>query len=412
MEKINPFESAMRQLSNAADILKLDQNILIQLQYPQRTISVSIPVKMDNGQVKIFQGFRVQYNNARGPFKGGLRYHPQVDMDEVKALAFWMSIKNAVVNVPFGGGKGGIAVDPKELSKVELERLSRNFIDLIYKDIGPKFDVPAPDVNTNAEIMGWMVDEYSKLVGHKVPAVITGKPLDQGGSEGREEATGFGGVEVLKAAAKELNLPANASVAVQGFGNVGSFFAELADKAGFKIVALSDSKGGIYNPDGLNFEKVKKHKDETGSLKGFEGSKDISNEELLELAVDVLVPAALENQIHQGNAARIAAKSVMEMANGPTVAEADPILHEKGIWVIPDVLANSGGVATSYFEWLQDLSDEHWSHEQVLLKLTNYMVEAWQNVLRTRQEHNCDFRTAAYILAVDRITKAMQDKKV
>ena len=404
----NPFESALQQLANAAKVLSLEDKYLRQLQQPQRIISVSIPVEMDNGETKIFQGFRVQYNNARGPYKGGLRYHPQVDMDEVKALAFWMSIKNAVVNVPFGGGKGGVAVDPKQLSKAELERLSRKFIDLIYKDIGPKFDVPAPDVNTTPQIMGWMVDEYGKLTGTNVPAVITGKPLDKGGSEGREEATGFGGVEVLKQAVKELNLPANATVAVQGFGNVGAHFANLAVAAGFKVVSVSDSKGGVYNPNGLDLQKAAEHKKSSGSLAQFDDSKEVSNEELLELPVDILVPAALENQIHKDNAEKIQAKLVLEMANGPTTPEADEILHKKNIWVIPDVLSNSGGVATSYLEWVQNLQDEHWSKEDVLAKLSKYMVEAWNSVLQTSKQHKTDFRTAAFILAISRIVEAMK----
>ncbi|MEJ0021590.1 MAG: Glu/Leu/Phe/Val dehydrogenase [Candidatus Doudnabacteria bacterium] len=412
MPKINPFKSAMQQLENAAAVLKLDKQVLALLKQPTRVISVSIPLKMDNGEVKIFQGLRVQYNDARGPFKGGLRYHPQVDLDEVKALAFWMSIKNAVVGVPYGGGKGGIAVDPKKLSKPELERMSRKFIDLIYKNIGPDVDVPAPDVNTTPEIMGWMVDEYSKLVGKFTPAVITGKPISMGGSQGREEATGFGGVEILKQAIKAGGLKKNASLAVQGFGNVGSFFAELASAAAFKVVALSDSKGGIYNPRGLDIKKIHQYKEENRMLQGFPGTIDVSNEKLLELPVDVLVPAALENQIHKGNAKKIRAKVIIEMANGPTTPEADIILHKKGIWVIPDVLSNSGGVATSYLEWSQNLSGYYWTKTEVLKKLTVYMTEAWQNVLSSREKYNTDFRTAAFILAINRIAEAMRDRGI
>src|SRR3989344_5372141 len=278
MEKINSFKSAMQQLDNAAKVLKLDKEIFAILRQPKRILSVSIPVKMDNGEQKVFQGFRVQYNDARGPFKGGLRFHSQVNMDEVKALAFWMSIKNAVVGVPYGGGKGGIIVDPKKLSKGELERLSRKFIDLIYKNIGPQVDVPAPDVNTTPEIMGWMVDEYSKLVGSLQLAVITGKPLSMGGSAGREEATGFGGVEVLKLATKELKIKKGATVAIQGFGNVGYFFAELAQQAGFKVVAVSDSKSGIYAPKGLDIKKVLEWKKQMGVLSGFPGTTNVTNE--------------------------------------------------------------------------------------------------------------------------------------
>lgn len=408
MAKINAFKSALQQLHNAAKVSKIDPEIVKQLEQPTRVLSVSIPVRMDNGELKVFHGFRVQYNDARGPFKGGLRYHPQVDMDEVKALSFWMAIKNAVVGVPYGGGKGGIAVDPKKLSKGELERLSRKFIDLIYKDIGPHTDVPAPDVNTNPEIMGWMVDEYAKLTGKFEPAVITGKPLTMGGSQGRTEATGFGGVETLKHAAKAMKLKKGATVAVQGFGNVGLYFAELAAKEGFKIVAASDSKGGIYNPKGLDIKKLEQFKSETGSVKGFPGAADVTNEKLLELPVDVLVPAALENQLHGKNAKRIKAKVIVEMANGPTTPEADIILHKKGVWVIPDVLANSGGVATSYLEWTQNLSGYYWSKKEVLSKLAIYMADAWENVLAERAKYKTDFRNAAFILALNRIAEAIK----
>lgn len=412
MAKINPFKSALKQLQNASEVAGINPEIVKLLQAPDRILSVSVPVKMDNGTTQVFQGFRVQYNNARGPYKGGLRYHPQVDMDEVKALSFWMAIKNAVVGVPYGGGKGGIAVDPKKLSKTELERLSRKFIEMIYKYIGPQVDVPAPDVNTTPEIMGWMVDEYSKLTGSFQPAVITGKPLNMGGSQGRTEATGFGGVEVLKFVAKEAKLKKGATIAVQGFGNVGSFFAELSAAAGFKVVAVSDSKGGIYNPKGLDIKKVITYKQATGSVANFPGSSVVTNEKLLELPVDVLVPAALENQIHEKNAKKIKAKLIIEMANGPTAPEADKILHRKGVWVIPDVLANSGGVATSYLEWTQNLSGYYWSKKEVLSKLTEYMAGAWKEVAKVKAEHNTDFRNAAFILAVSRIAEAMKTRGV
>jgi glutamate dehydrogenase/leucine dehydrogenase len=410
MAKVNPFKSAMQQLQIAAEALKLNQDVLDILRQPSRIIEVSIPIKMDSGETKVFKGFRVQYNDARGPYKGGLRFHPQVDMDEVKALAFWMSIKNAVVGVPYGGGKGGIIVDPKKISKAELERLSRKFIDLIYKNIGPEVDVPAPDVNTTPEIMGWMVDEYSKLVGKFTPGVITGKPLSMGGSQGRGEATGFGGVEVLKQVAKEAKLKKGATIAIQGIGNVGSYFGDVATKEGFKVVAISDSKGGIYSPKGLDIKKVEAYKKEKGTLKGFLGTADVTNEKLLELPVDVLVPAALENQIHKDNAKKIKAKIVLEMANGPTTPEADVILNKKGIWVIPDVLSNSGGVATSYLEWTQNQSGYYWSREEVLAKLTKYMSEAWKNMLEMKKKYNSDFRTAAFILAINRIAEAMKDR--
>ena len=412
MQKINPFKSAMEQLKKAADTIKLDPGMLAILQQPKRVLTVSIPVRMDNGELKIFQGFRGQYNDARGPFKGGLRYHPQVSMDEVKALSFWMAIKNAVVNVPYGGGKGGIIVDPKKLSKGELERLSRKFISLIYKNIGPMVDVPAPDVNTTPEMMGWMVDEYSRLVGQFTPAVITGKPLSIGGSEGREEAAGFGGVEVLMQVAKEFKLKKGASIAVQGFGNVGSFFAELAQKAGFKVVAVSDSKTGIYAPKGLDIRKVLEWKKQMGVLSGFPSTTDVTNEKLLELPVDILVPAALENQLHKGNARKVKAKLILEMANGPTTPEADAIFARRKIPVIPDVLCNSGGVATSYLEWTQNLSGYYWSKQEVLTRLEKYMKDAWTNVQKKAVEHNTTHRNAAFILAVERIVEAMKGRGI
>lgn len=409
---INPFKSAMQQLARAAEILKLKPEVLKLLQQPQRIIWLAVPVKMDNGELRIFQGFRVQYNDARGPYKGGLRFHPRVNMDEVKALAFWMMIKNAVVDIPYGGAKGGIVVDPKKLSKAELERLSRKFIDLIYKNIGPRVDIPAPDVNTNAEIMGWMVDEYSKLVGKWTPAVITGKPTSLGGSQGREEATGFGGVVVLKEVAIKFKLKKKATVAIQGFGNVGSHFASVAAEGGFKVVALSDSKSGIYSPKGLDIKKAAVWKKERGQLKGYLGTVDISNEKLLTLDVDVLVPAAFESQIHKNNARKIKAKVIFEMANGPTTPEADSILHRRKILVVPDVLSNSGGVAASYLEWSQNLSGHYLTKTEVFKKLQNFMIKAWQNVYTTSEQYQTDLRTAAFILAIKRIAKAVEDRGI
>ncbi|MGE5297857.1 MAG: Glu/Leu/Phe/Val family dehydrogenase [Acidobacteriaceae bacterium] len=408
MAKINMYKSAMENLSNAAKILKLDQEILSRLSKPDRILTVAIPVKMDDGKTQVFEGYRVQHNDARGPYKGGLRYHPQVDMSEVKALAFLMAIKNAVVNVPYGGGKGGITVDPKKLSKGELERLSRGFIQKIYKFIGPQVDVPAPDVNTTPQIMAWMVDEYSKLVGQFTPGVITGKPLSLNGSQGREEATGFGGVEVLKAAVKHFKLKKNATVAIQGFGNVGNFFAKLAEKAGFRVVAVSDSNSGIYSPKGLPIAKVIEWKKQMGKVAGFPGSTEIKNEKLLELPVDILVPAALENQIHKNNARKIKAGLIVEMANGPIASEADPILARRGIPVVPDVLANSGGVATSYLEWVQNLSGIYWSREEVLGRLEMFMSQAFKDVVEASERHGATLRMGAFILAVERIAAAMK----
>ncbi|MBI4049812.1 MAG: Glu/Leu/Phe/Val dehydrogenase [Candidatus Doudnabacteria bacterium] len=410
MPKINPFRSAMRQLTRAAEVLQLEPDILAILKKPYKILDVTMPVRMDDGSIKVFEGFRVQYNDARGPYKGGLRFHPQVDRDEVKALAFWMCIKNAVIGIPYGGAKGGITVDPKKLSKGELERLSRKFIERIAHNIGPETDVPAPDVNTDPEIMAWMVDEYSKIAGKFTPAVITGKPLSLGGSEGREEATGFSGVEVLKLAAQELKLKKNATVAVQGFGNVGHYFALFASRNKFKVVVLSDSKGGIYSARGLDIAKVAEWKKQMGQLKGYPGTAEITNEKLLELPVDVLVPAALENQIHEKNARKIKAKSIIEMANGPTTPDADPILWKRKILVVPDVLSNAGGVASSFLEWSQNRSGYYLSKQEVLKRLQKYMLEAWQNVWNTQKAYGKDLRTAAYVLALTRIAEAIKGR--
>ncbi len=406
---INPFATAKGQLKAAAETAKLDSDKIAQLALPDRYVEVSIPVKMDNGKQKIFTGFRSQHNNARGPYKGGIRYHQDVNLDEVRALSFWMSFKNAVVNVPFGGGKGGIIVNPKELSAGELERLSRGFVKKIYTIIGPETDVPAPDVNTTGQIMGWMLDEYQKCSGNKSMATFTGKSLDNGGSQGREEATGFGGVYVFEEVLKNKigGIAQGGSVALQGFGNVSTFFAKAAAKLGFKVVAVSDSKGGIFNSDGLNLEKVEAHKKATGALKDFVGAKNISNSELLELDVDVLVPAALENVLTEENADKIKAKLIVEMANGPTAPEADVIFNKKGIAVIPDILANSGGVCVSYYEWYQNMNNESWTKEQVLEKLSKQIKQAFVDVYALQKQYSTSFRTAAYILAAQRIIEAM-----
>jgi glutamate dehydrogenase/leucine dehydrogenase len=407
---INPFETAKAQLQQAAEIAKLDKDKVEQLKHPDRYTEVSIPVKMDSGEQKIFTGFRSQHNNARGPYKGGIRYHQQVNLDEVRALSFWMSFKNAVVNVPFGGGKGGIIVNPKELSAAELERLSRGYIKKLYMLFGSQLDVPAPDVNTNGQIMGWMLDEFEKITGMKAPAAFTGKSLDNGGSQGREEATGFGGVYVFKEAlkAKLGGVPEGGKVAIQGFGNVATFFADAAGHLGFKIIALSDSKGGIYNADGIDLKAAHKHKKDTGALKGLAGCKNISNEELLELDCDVLVPAALENVLTGDNADKVRAKLIVEMANGPTTPEADKIFAKKNIVVIPDILANSGGVCTSYFEWYQNMEHVTWSKEQVLEKLEKQMIAAFADVYDRQKKYNTTFRIGAYILASQRIISAME----
>ena len=408
----NPWERAKKQLAEAAKILKLDPFTLAKLQNPDRVVEVSLPLKKENGEVEVFRGYRVQHNNSRGPYKGGLRYHTQVDMDEVKALAFWMSMKTAVVDVPFGGSKGGISVDPKKLTKTELEELTREFTRKLFPVIGPHLDVPAPDVNTTSEIMGWIVEEYeeqckiqnSKFKIEEARAVVTGKPIELGGSEGRPEATGLGGVYSLLTVLKKLDKKKeDLTVAIQGFGNVGSYLAEFLIKEGLKVVAVSDSKGGIFLENGItNVKEVEDYKKKTGSLSGF-GGKDISQEELLELEVDILAPAALENVINQENADRIKAPIILEMANGPTTMEADEILAKKGITVIPDILANSGGVAVSYFEWYQNLHSEKWPKEEVFRKLEEKITKATEEVWSLSVAHNVSLRMAAYLSALKKL---------
>ncbi|MFZ5932995.1 MAG: Glu/Leu/Phe/Val family dehydrogenase [Patescibacteria group bacterium] len=421
MNSTNPWQRALAQLKGAAQKIGLSPLLLSRLSNPDRVVEVSLALKLDNGAVKTFQGYRVQHNNIRGPYKGGLRYHLQVNMDEVKALAFWMTIKNAVIDVPFGGAKGGITVDPKILSEKELKTLTKLFTRRLSDIIGPDKDVPAPDVNTNPKIMGWVVDEYKKVAGDKSRAVVTGKPLSKGGSQGREEATGFGGVVSLLTALKKLGkTPKGMTVAIQGFGNVGSFLAKFLVKEGFKVVALSDSQGGIYIPNGIpDIDEVERCKRETGLLAGCYcvgsvcdlknrerlGGKEISSSNILELPVDIVVPAALENVITPKNAAKIKAKIVLEMANGPTTIEADKILGRKGTIVIPDVLANSGGVAVSYFEWYQNLKNQVWDKDEVLAKLKTKMLKTTDLVFNTAKKYKSSLREAAYIVALKRIAK-------
>ncbi|MDP3993454.1 MAG: Glu/Leu/Phe/Val dehydrogenase [Candidatus Doudnabacteria bacterium] len=405
---INPFETAKAQLDKAAATANLDSDLIERLKVPDRYVEVSIPVVMDNGEQKIFTGFRSQHNNARGPYKGGIRFHPEVSLDEVRALSFWMTFKNAVVGVPFGGGKGGVVFDPKKVSPAELEKISRGYIQKISRLIGPELDVPAPDVNTNSQIMDWMVDEYAKLTRNKnAPACFTGKSLGNGGSEGRQEATGFGGGIVLREVlAKNLIQARGKTIAIQGFGNVGQFIAEAVANLGWKIVALSDSKGGVYNEAGLNLTEAEAHKKQTGALKDLSGSANITNAELLELGVDVLIPAALENVLTAENAGRVKAPLIFEMANGPTTTEADEIFQNSGKIVIPDILANSGGVGTSYFEWYQNMHGEHWPREQVLDKLKSLMIQAFADVFTVHKKYQTSFRSAAYILAAERLAEA------
>lgn len=405
MNSSDQFDPAKFQLKKAGGYINLASWILDTLLEPQRTIQVMFPLKLDSGEIKLVSGFRVQYNNWRGPYKGGLRFHPQVDMDEIKALAFLMTIKNAVVDVPFGGGKGGIEIDPKTLSENELERLTRSFTKKLAPNIGPLVDVPAPDVNTTAQVMDWLVHEYSKIAGKKVLAVVTGKSVKNGGSLGREEATGMGGFCILAELIKKMKLKTPFTVAIQGFGNVGLHIAQLLSKNGFKVVAVSDSKGGILSYEGLDITTVIAHKKSGKNVSAYNQGKKITNEELLELAVDILVPAALENVIVAKNAHKIKAKIILEMANGPISAEADQILHKKKILVVPDVLANSGGVTVSYFEWVQNLKNQKWSLAKVNKELKQKMIKAFTQVWKMHLERKVDLRTAAYILALKRLSE-------
>ena len=399
----NPFKNAMAQLDKAVAIASFDNSFIEKLRKPDRELVVSIPLTLDDGSEKTFEGYRVEYDNTLGPYKGGIRFHPDADIDEVKALAFWMALKCAVAGIPMGGGKGGIKVNPRELSPTEIENLSRGWVRELVDYLGPHKDVPAPDVNTNSQIMSYMVDEYEKLTGDKTRATFTGKPLDLGGSEGRESATGFGGFYVFQALQEELGLPEKCSVAIQGFGNVGSFAGKAFAKAGHIVVAVSGSKGGIYNPEGLDIDAVIKYKKEKGTLSGFHGSEDISNEELLALECDVLAPAALENAIHKGNIDNIKAKVILELANGPTSPEAEEVLKDRGVFVIPDILANSGGVSVSTFEWEQNLAGEHWSSEEVDKKLRNLLRNSSKAVWQKAQQYNTTLRIGAFILALERI---------
>lgn len=403
----NPFENALSQLARAVQVKSFNEEFIAQLTKPNREIQISIPVKMEDGSLEIFEGYRVQYNNARGPYKGGIRYHPDTEINEVRALAFWMTLKCAVANIPMGGGKGGITVDPKKLSKKELEKLSRGWVKLMAGVIGPKIDVPAPDVNTTPEIMSWMTDEFEKITGDKTKATFTGKPITDGGSEGRGSATGLGGFYVFEAIAEKIKLPKSCKIAIQGFGNVGGNAAEIFSKHGHKIIALSDSKGAIFKEDGIDTKALNEYKKENGNIENFPGSKNITNEELLTLECDVLIPAALENQITEKNANQIKTKLIMELANGPTTPEADDILFGRGIPVAPDILANAGGVTVSTFEWEQNLKEEHWSEVDVFAKLEKIMKEETNNIFAKSKEMNTDLRRAAFIVALERIALKM-----
>lgn len=412
-EDLNPFRIALRQFDSAADKLDLDIGMREVLRSPRRALSLSLPIKMDDGTTKVFQGFRVQHNSARGPCKGGIRYHPNVSFDEVQALASWMTWKCATVNIPFGGAKGGIICDPKHLSRNELERLTRRYAYEISDFIGPDRDIPAPDVYTDAQVMAWIMDTYSMTLGHTVPSVVTGKPTFLGGSLGRNEATARGCVYVVRCACDVQGIDyKQATAAIQGFGNAGSIAAELLYKIGMKVIAVSDSRGGILNPKGLDIPRVVAHKAKTGSVTRFPGAKPITSEEVLELECDVLVPAALENQITLANAHRVRAKIVAEAANGPTTPGADRILHQKGVFLLPDILANAGGVTVSYFEWVQDLQELFWDVDEVHRKMEKIMGKAFTDVHNSAKEYKVDMRTGAYILAVGRVAKAMEARGI
>lgn len=409
---INPFSVALKQLDEASKIIGIDKGMHDVLAQPKRILIVSIPTRMDNDEIHVFTGFRSQHNDARGPFKGGIRYHPQVSIDEVKALSMWMTWKCAIANIPYGGGKGGIICNPKQMSTGELERMTRRYAYAIADIIGPHTDIPAPDVYTGGKEMSWIMDTYSALKGNFVqPEVITGKPLAIGGSLGRNEATGRGLSFTVREAAKKLGINLRAAtVAVQGFGNAGQFAALLLEEMGAKVVAVSDSQGGISNENGISIGSVRAHKEKTGSVVGFPESKSISNEEILETDCTILIPAALENQITKNNAANVSAKLVAEAANGPTTPEADEILHKNKIMVIPDVLANSGGVTVSYFEWLQNLRREYWTEEQVNSMLDKKMTEAFSDVYNTHDKYQVNMRKASIALAVGRVTEAIKTR--
>ncbi len=411
------FADALRRLRQVGKHDHVDPEVLERLKFPRAVLQVSVPLRMDDGSLRVFEGYRVRYDDSRGPTKGGIRFHPQVSLDEVKALAFWMTCKCAVVGIPFGGAKGGISVNPKELSRLELERLSRSFIQQIADFIGPETDIPAPDVYTNAMVMGWMMDEYSKIRRQRTPAVITGKPIALGGSQGRDDATGRGAYYCIKQLEQRRGWQANRTrVAIQGFGNAGQHVAQLLHNDGYKIVAVSDSQGAIYKPDGFDVPSLAYRKNQSRNLEAVycDGSvcetvnaERLSNRELLELDVDLLIPAALENQITGENANRIQAPVIVEVANGPTTSEADEILNGKGTLLVPDILANAGGVTVSYFEWVQNKAGYYWSVAEVHEKLRTIMDREFSNVFDLMAAHQLDMRSAAYLLALRRIGEAI-----
>lgn len=407
---INPFEVALTQLDEVSSIIGLDKGLHQFLAQPKRVLTVSIPVKMDDGTIKVFTGFRSQHNDALGPFKGGIRYHPQVTIEEVKALSMWMTWKCAIANIPFGGGKGGIICDPKSMSEGELEKMTRRYAYGISDIIGPYRDIPAPDVYTGGREMAWIMDTYSVIKGNYIqPEVITGKPLQIGGSLGRNEATGRGLAITVREAAKKLNIDMkSATIVVQGFGNAGQFAAQLVEEQGAKVIAASDSKGCIINKNGIDTASLRKHKEKTGSVTNFQGTQSISNKELLETECTILIPAALENQITKDNVGNIKTKIVAEAANGPTTPDADKVLYSNNIMVIPDILANGGGVTVSYFEWLQNLRREYWTEAEVNDRLDTNITKAFLGAYDTHLKHNTDMRKASMIVALNRVVDAIK----
>jgi glutamate dehydrogenase (NAD(P)+) len=405
---LNPFEIALKQLDEAANLIHLESGMRDVLANPKRVLTVSLPVKMDNGKIRVFTGFRSQHNDARGPFKGGIRYHPQVTVEEVKALSMWMTWKCAIADIPYGGGKGGIICNPKEMSEIELERLTRRYAYSIADIIGPRTDIPAPDVYTGGKEMAWIMDTYSALKGNfGQPEIITGKPLSIGGSLGRTEATGRGLTFTVREAAKKLAVDLKqATVAIQGFGNAGQYAGQLLEDQGAKIVAVSDTRAAVFNKNGLNVEGLRNHKEKNGSVVGFPEAKAISGEEILETECTILIPAALENQITQKNASRISAKIVAEAANGPTTPQADEILFKNKILLIPDILANGGGVTVSYFEWLQNLRREYWTESDVNERLDKNISKAFADVYNTHEKHGVNMRKASTLLAIEKVAEA------
>lgn len=409
MTKYNPFDNFVAVMDKAAGVMGISEEDYLTFKYPERELKVALPVRMDDGSLKVFEGFRIQHSTLRGPAKGGVRYHQNVNVDEVRALSAWMTFKCAVAAIPYGGGKGGIVCRPREMSKDELERLTRTYIDKISAIISPNTDIPAPDVGTNAQTMDWMVDEYSKLKGESVYGIVTGKSIEIGGSKGRNEATGRGVCFVTLEMMKKYNMkPEDCKIVIQGMGNVGSISAKLLAEEGAKIIAVSDVSCAIYNENGLDISGIYKYLDSGKNLlDGYTGDcKRITNAELLELPCDILIPAALENQITAENADRIKAKIVIEAANGPTSVEADEILNKKGVKVLPDILSNSGGVIVSYFEWVQNLQNFYWEEDDVNAKLKRQIVGAFNDVFDAREKYDCTFRVAAYIVALNRLVTA------